>query len=147
MLRRPAARALTGPTGSRGAEDGIIRWTELLEKFRSVQDRARRAQRPGGSALEDGGPGGLTVPELRIMGESLETKAPKEGMIPRAGSGARAAGAGERRDSGARAASGQAQVGTGTPVRPSGRRRVGPGVSGTSSSDEALFSISILPFP
>lgn len=32
------------PNRLKGREDGNIRWVELLEKFRSVQDRARRAQ-------------------------------------------------------------------------------------------------------
>jgi len=31
----------------KGRDEGGIRWNELLEKFRSVQERARRAQRPG----------------------------------------------------------------------------------------------------
>jgi len=39
----------------KGREDGIIRWDQLLEKFRSVQDRARRAQRGNsGGGLDDG---------------------------------------------------------------------------------------------
>lgn len=33
----------------KGRDEGSIRWNELLEKFRSVQDRSRRAQRPGGT--------------------------------------------------------------------------------------------------
>ncbi|KYK60706.1 Armadillo-type fold domain containing protein [Drechmeria coniospora] len=33
------------PNRLKGREDGIIRWVELLEKFRSVQERARRTQR------------------------------------------------------------------------------------------------------
>ncbi|KAI1495666.1 vacuolar protein 14 C-terminal Fig4p binding-domain-containing protein [Biscogniauxia marginata] len=36
----------------KGREEGIIRWDQLLEKFRSVQERARRAQR--GGSLDDG---------------------------------------------------------------------------------------------
>jgi vacuole morphology and inheritance protein 14 len=36
----------------KGRDEGGIRWNELLEKFRSVQERARRAQRPGGD-LDD----------------------------------------------------------------------------------------------
>lgn len=35
------------PNRLKGREDGNIRWQELLEKFRSVQERARRAQRQG----------------------------------------------------------------------------------------------------
>ncbi|KAH8198241.1 hypothetical protein TruAng_007584 [Truncatella angustata] len=40
---------LKGP----GREENIIRWDQLLEKFRSVQEKARRAQRLGGG-LDDG---------------------------------------------------------------------------------------------
>jgi vacuole morphology and inheritance protein 14 len=36
------------PNRLKGRDDGGVRWTELLEKFRSVQDRARRAQKLGG---------------------------------------------------------------------------------------------------
>lgn len=58
----------------KGREEGIIRWAELLEKFRSVQDRARRAQRPGGVGdLDDGGPS----LDLRL-GESLDAKPTKD---------------------------------------------------------------------
>lgn len=45
----------------KGRDEGGIRWNELLEKFRSVQERARRAQRQG-SELDDGlgfGTGGM----------------------------------------------------------------------------------------
>ncbi|KAI1135429.1 vacuole morphology and inheritance protein [Hypoxylon sp. FL0543] len=39
----------------KGREDGMIRWEQLLEKFRSVQERARRAQRMmDGGGLDDG---------------------------------------------------------------------------------------------
>ncbi|KAK1766407.1 ARM repeat-containing protein [Phialemonium atrogriseum] len=54
-----------------GREDGIIRWNELLEKFRSVQERARRAQRPGGDL--DHGPT-FGVGDLRLS-DGLEMKA------------------------------------------------------------------------
>ncbi|KAI0517702.1 vacuolar protein 14 C-terminal Fig4p binding-domain-containing protein [Xylaria bambusicola] len=38
----------------KGREDGIIRWDQLLEKFKSVQERARRAQRSvGGRNFDD----------------------------------------------------------------------------------------------
>ncbi|KAI1181023.1 vacuolar protein 14 C-terminal Fig4p binding-domain-containing protein [Nemania sp. FL0916] len=48
---------------SKGREDGIIRWEQLLEKFRSVQERARRAQRSMGGGTFDEGPnfGGLRI--------------------------------------------------------------------------------------
>jgi len=76
-------RASSSSTGSsydrpprlKGREEGIIRWSELLEKFRSVQERARRAQRHAGD-LEESPP--LGVGELRI-GDALEAKGGKEG--------------------------------------------------------------------
>lgn len=37
----------------KGRDEGGIRWNELLEKFRSVQEKARRAHRLGGD-LDDG---------------------------------------------------------------------------------------------
>jgi vacuole morphology and inheritance protein 14 len=43
----PSGSSFDRPNRLKGREDGIIRWTELLEKFRSVQERARRAQRHG----------------------------------------------------------------------------------------------------
>ncbi|RYP06329.1 hypothetical protein DL765_009545 [Monosporascus sp. GIB2] len=49
----PAASNYDRPNrlGVKGREESIIRWDQLLEKFRSVQDKARRAQRlmSGGS--------------------------------------------------------------------------------------------------
>lgn len=44
----PSASSFDRPNRLKGREDGIIRWTELLEKFRSVQERARRLHRMGG---------------------------------------------------------------------------------------------------
>ncbi|ROW00249.1 hypothetical protein VSDG_03438 [Cytospora chrysosperma] len=59
----------------KGREEGIIRWGELLEKFRSVQERARRAQRLGGD-LDDRPT--LGVGDLRILDapEMASSKAP-----------------------------------------------------------------------
>ncbi|RDW73877.1 putative enzyme activator VAC14 [Coleophoma crateriformis] len=51
----------------KGRDEGI-RWSELLEKFRSVQEKARRAQRPGGD-LDDG----LGVVDVRA-GEGLDAR-------------------------------------------------------------------------
>lgn len=53
----------------KGRDEGGIRWNELLEKFRSVQDKARRAQRPGGD-LDDGLDG--------RVGEGLDARAFKD---------------------------------------------------------------------
>ncbi|KAK4156440.1 vacuolar protein 14 C-terminal Fig4p binding-domain-containing protein [Chaetomidium leptoderma] len=60
---RPNATTPNVPTFDRpnrlkGREEGIIRWGELLEKFRTVQERARRLQRMGGGNGGDfDGPG------------------------------------------------------------------------------------------
>lgn len=54
----------------KGREDGIIRWDQLLEKFRSVQERARRAQRLMGGGSFDDGP---DFSELRI-GDGMGAK-------------------------------------------------------------------------
>ncbi|TGJ80241.1 hypothetical protein E0Z10_g8518 [Xylaria hypoxylon] len=63
----------------KGREDGIIRWEQLLEKFRSVQERARRAQRlMGGGTFDDGS----DFSELRIgdgMGTKETTRPPAAG--------------------------------------------------------------------
>ncbi|OHE98557.1 hypothetical protein CORC01_06178 [Colletotrichum orchidophilum] len=63
------------PNRLKSREDSIIRWNELLEKFRTVQERARRAQRHSGDVEE--GRGGLGVADLRL-GESLDSKGAKE---------------------------------------------------------------------
>lgn len=59
----PSAASFDRPNRLKGREEGIIRWGELLEKFRSVQERARRAQRLGGN-LDDGPT--LGVGDLRV---------------------------------------------------------------------------------
>lgn len=69
----PSASSFDRPNRLKGREDGMIRWGELLEKFRSVQDRARRAQRLGGD-FDDGPPLGMA--DLRIS-DGLEMNPPK----------------------------------------------------------------------
>ncbi|KAK3950225.1 armadillo-type protein [Pseudoneurospora amorphoporcata] len=53
----PSVSTFDRPNRLKGRDDSIIRWTELLEKFRSVQERARRLQRgntdDASSALSD----------------------------------------------------------------------------------------------
>jgi vacuole morphology and inheritance protein 14 len=70
----PGTSNFDRPNRLKGREEGIIRWNELLEKFRSVQERARRAQRHSGDV--DDGPQ-LGVGELRI-GDGLDMKAGKD---------------------------------------------------------------------
>ncbi|KAF4823587.1 Protein VAC14-like protein [Colletotrichum siamense] len=67
------------PNRLKGREDGIIRWNELLEKFRSVQERARRAQRHSGDVDDSRGSLGLT--DLRL-GEGADIKGGKEARNP-----------------------------------------------------------------
>lgn len=69
----PSASSFDRPNRLKGREEGIIRWGELLEKFRSVQERARRAQRLGGD-LDDRPT--LGVGDLRIT-DGLEMAPPK----------------------------------------------------------------------
>lgn len=63
----------------KGRDEGGIRWNELLEKFKSVQERARRAQRPGGDHDD-----GLGLSDIRA-GEGLDAKA-FQGLTRLAGS-------------------------------------------------------------
>lgn len=53
----------------KGRDEGGIRWNELLEKFRSVQEKARRVQRLGGD-VDDGLDG--------RVGEGLDARAFKD---------------------------------------------------------------------
>ncbi|POR36882.1 Protein VAC14 [Tolypocladium paradoxum] len=69
------------PNRLKGREDGNIRWVELLEKFRSVQERARRAQRHSLDG-DDVPPAGVS--ELRIGDGPLDTKG-KDGRGPMPG--------------------------------------------------------------
>ncbi len=75
------------PNRLKGREEGIIRWGELLEKFRAVQERARRLQRMGG-----GGNGGdvddYSANDLRL-GDSLGDQKGAHGHDGGAAGGAR----------------------------------------------------------
>ncbi|KAK7700475.1 hypothetical protein SLS64_010869 [Diaporthe eres] len=78
----PSSASFDRPNRLKGREEGIIRWAELLEKFRSVQERARRAQRLGGD--RDDQPT-LGVGDLRIL-DAAEMAPPKT-VVGRAGVG------------------------------------------------------------
>lgn len=67
----PSSSNYDRPNRLKGREDGGIRWVELLEKFRSVQERARRAQQQ--NAEGDDVPY-LGVSELRIGDGALDAK-------------------------------------------------------------------------
>lgn len=58
------------PNRLKGREEGGIRWVELLEKFRSVQERSRRAQRQN---LDNDVPS-IGVEELRIGDGSFDIR-------------------------------------------------------------------------
>jgi len=70
----PSGSNFDRPNRLKGREEGIIRWNELLEKFRNMQERARRAQRVGNEV--DDGPG-LGLGDLRI-GDGGELKPAKD---------------------------------------------------------------------
>ncbi|KAK3384751.1 vacuolar protein 14 C-terminal Fig4p binding-domain-containing protein [Podospora didyma] len=69
----PSASSFDRPNRLKGRDDGIIRWNELLEKFRAVQERARRAQRLGGD-MDDGS----SLADLRIGDGTMESKSAKD---------------------------------------------------------------------
>jgi vacuole morphology and inheritance protein 14 len=60
------------PNRLKSREDGNIRWVELLEKFRSVQERARRAQRQNNMDGDEIPPMGVS--ELRIGDGAVDVK-------------------------------------------------------------------------
>ncbi|CRK17941.1 hypothetical protein BN1723_011453 [Verticillium longisporum] len=66
---RPTASTSAGanfdrPNRLKGREEAIVKWGDLLEKFRSVQEKARRTQRHAGEGLDDGAP--LGVGDIRL---------------------------------------------------------------------------------
>lgn len=71
------------PNRLKGREDGGIRWVELLEKFRSVQERARRVQRLNLDGEDISAAG---IADLRVGDDSLEPKSsvrvPAAGVTP-----------------------------------------------------------------
>lgn len=64
----------------KGREDGMIRWDQLLEKFRTVQERARRAQRMMDGGSLDDGPG---FSELRITEKEASRPVPAPAVPPK----------------------------------------------------------------
>lgn len=58
----PSASGFDRPNRLKPREEGGVRWVELLDKFKGVQERARRTSRlqgqPDGDRREEGGEGG-----------------------------------------------------------------------------------------
>ncbi|EAQ92189.1 hypothetical protein CHGG_00424 [Chaetomium globosum CBS 148.51] len=79
----PNAPTFDRPNRLKGREEGIIRWGELLEKFRAVQERARRLHHMGGGGDLDDPSGG----DLRI----------RDGMTDQRGQGGDVGGGGPGR--------------------------------------------------
>ncbi|KAL9000893.1 MAG: hypothetical protein Q9169_000648 [Polycauliona sp. 2 TL-2023] len=78
----PAA-AFDRPNRLKAREEGTIRWVELLDKFKAVQERARRASRSQQAHVEDGTP--VLPPGASDMGSnhklsSLLPDGPKQGQ-------------------------------------------------------------------
>ncbi|KAK4124175.1 ARM repeat-containing protein [Parathielavia appendiculata] len=93
----PNVSTFDRPNRLKGREEGIIRWGELLEKFRAVQDRARRVRMVGSGG---GGSGDLDnaaagVGDLRLHdGGSADPTRGFSGLDGGAGGGVGAGGAG-----------------------------------------------------
>jgi vacuole morphology and inheritance protein 14 len=60
----------------KGRDEGGIRWNELLEKFRTVQERARKARRPGGDFDEVVDTRGGEGPDARAFKDLVHTEGP-----------------------------------------------------------------------
>lgn len=73
------------PNRLKAREDGAIRWVELLEKFRSVQERARRTNRSQNQA-DDGMVNSSSTAEINK--EKALPEVPKQNLqFPSGGSG------------------------------------------------------------
>ena len=67
------------PNRLKAREEGTIRWAELLEKFKSVQDKAKRLQRPQ-KDLNDGNP--APNPPVEADKEKALPEVPKQSLRP-----------------------------------------------------------------
>ncbi|KJZ70411.1 hypothetical protein HIM_10215 [Hirsutella minnesotensis 3608] len=72
------------PNRLKGRDDGSIRWVELLEKFRSVQERARRSQRHSidGEDVPTAGLGDLRLSEGPLDFKGRESRGSTPGLPP-----------------------------------------------------------------
>lgn len=60
-------------------EEGAIKWAELLEKFRTVQEKAKRAHRP--HSQDEDGSSALIAPAETLKDKALPD-VPKQGLRP-----------------------------------------------------------------
>ena len=74
----PSASTFDRPNRLKGRDEGIIRWNELLEKFRMVQERARRLNRVGGDADDASS---LGFSDLRVGDGTNEPKNGREVLV------------------------------------------------------------------
>ena len=72
------------PTRLKPREEGAIKWTELLEKFKSVQEKARRAVR-----LQNQVDNGMSATDLEVekVKENPLPDVPKQALRPPSASG------------------------------------------------------------
>lgn len=75
-----SASSYDRPNRLKSREDSGIKWFELLEKFRSVQERARRVQRHN---LDGEGVPAAGISDFRAADESLDPKS--NGRVPATG--------------------------------------------------------------
>lgn len=72
----------------KGRDEGGIRWVELLDKFKSVQEKARRSLRPGGEHADDGGAGTAFGHDLRgevdqkVLNDLARLQTPTPPLVP-----------------------------------------------------------------
>ena len=75
----PSTPAFDRPNRLKAKEDGAIKWVELLEKFKSVQEKARRAHRFQ-NQVEDGTP--LNNLTIEVSKEKALPDVPKPPLRP-----------------------------------------------------------------
>ena len=75
----PSTTTFDRPNRLKPREDGVIKWGELLEKFKSVQEKARRASRSHG---QDDGDGAATSHDAVETKDKALPDVPKQASRP-----------------------------------------------------------------
>ena len=75
----PGTPAFDRPNRLKAKEEGVIKWAEMLEKFKSVQEKARRAHRLQ-TQVEDGTP--LNNAAIEASKEKVLPDVPKPPLRP-----------------------------------------------------------------